>query len=62
MVTGVSEAELLPWAERLREDVAADHDAYVYFNNDPEGQAITDAQRLMALLGPLATRPQALAR
>jgi len=32
-------------------------DAYVYFNNDPEGHAIADARRLMAMLGPLAARP-----
>ncbi len=54
---GVSDEELLPWAERLAADARRRRDAYVYFNNDPEGHAILDAQRLMALLGPLAARP-----
>lgn len=56
--TGVSERELQPWVERLTEDFHAGRDAYVYFNNDPEGHAIVDAKRLMALLDPLAARPR----
>jgi len=54
---GVSEGELVPWAERLTADARAGRDAYVYFNNDPDGHAVVDAERLMALLGPLAARP-----
>lgn len=58
--TAVGEDELLRWAERLRGDAHEGLDAYVYFNNDPEGHAIVDAQQLMALLGPLAARPPLL--
>jgi len=55
--TGVTDDELAPWAARLAADAARGRDAYVYFNNDPEGHAIADARRLMAMLGPLAARP-----
>jgi uncharacterized protein YecE (DUF72 family) len=54
---GVSEAELIPWAERLTADARQKRDAYVYFNNDLDAHAVADAARLMALLGPLAARP-----
>jgi uncharacterized protein YecE (DUF72 family) len=54
---GVDEDELRPWADRLANDAARGRDAYLYFNNDPDGHAVVDAERLMALLGPLAARP-----
>lgn len=55
---GFSDAELAFWAERLAQDVGAAGASYVYFNNDPDGQAIIDAQRLRSLLGPLAVEPR----
>lgn len=54
---GFSEAELTVWAERLARDAAAGYEAYTYFNNDAEGHAIADAQRLRAMLGTLAVPP-----
>jgi uncharacterized protein YecE (DUF72 family) len=47
---GYSDEELSTWAERIRSFLKQGVDVYVYFNNDPEGHAICDAQRLHALL------------
>ncbi len=47
---GFGDDELREWAERLREYLRAGADAYVYFNNDPEGHAVRDAARLRSLL------------
>jgi uncharacterized protein YecE (DUF72 family) len=55
--TGFADDELTFWARRLTDDAKADREAYVYFNNDPEGHAINDAFRLRELLGPLAVPP-----
>ena len=45
-----SETELREWAERLRE-VRSQAEVFVYFNNDWEGFAPRNAERLRALLG-----------
>jgi uncharacterized protein YecE (DUF72 family) len=50
--TGFTDGELAFWADRIA--ALADHDVYVYFNNDPEGHAIYDARRLHALLAARA--------
>ena len=47
---GYSEQELSTWATRIRSFLQEGVDVYVYFNNDPDGHAIRDAQRLSALL------------
>lgn len=47
---GFSDDELRFWASRMAEDSAHGRDAYIYFNNDTEGHAITDAERMRALL------------
>jgi uncharacterized protein YecE (DUF72 family) len=44
-----SETELAEWAARLRE-WSRDHEVFAYFNNDWEGFAPTNAQRLTELL------------
>jgi len=49
--TGYSDEELLTWADHIRTFLEKDVDVYVYFNNDPEGHAIRDCQRLSGLLG-----------
>ena len=51
---GFTESELGWWADRLAREAEAGYEIYVYFNNDAEGYAVTDAQRLQTLLGPLA--------
>jgi uncharacterized protein YecE (DUF72 family) len=38
--------ELTPWLQLLAEDADATGDAWVYFNNDPAGCAISDAMEL----------------
>jgi hypothetical protein len=38
------------WAIWLRRALANGHDAYVYFNNDINGHAVHDAERLRALV------------
>ena len=48
--TGYSDEELSNWATRIRSFLQEGIDVYVYFNNDPEGHAIRDANRLSALL------------
>ncbi|MBW4450136.1 MAG: DUF72 domain-containing protein [Spirirestis rafaelensis WJT71-NPBG6] len=47
---GYSDEELATWAERIRSFIAQGFDVYVYFNNDPDGHAIRDAQKLYILL------------
>jgi uncharacterized protein YecE (DUF72 family) len=54
---GYSDEELATWAGRLRGFLAGGADAYVYFNNDPEGHAVRDATRLRDLLRPLGATP-----
>ncbi|AFZ22908.1 hypothetical protein Cylst_0575 [Cylindrospermum stagnale PCC 7417] len=48
--TGYSDEELAIWAEHILSFLAQNIDVYIHFNNDPEGHAIRDAQRLYALL------------
>lgn len=43
-----SDAELLIWANRIRESRAKT--AWIYFNNDRDGHAIKNAKRLAELL------------
>lgn len=45
-----SDAELARWADQIAGFLARATDVYVYFNNDPFGDAIRDADRLRALL------------
>ncbi|BAY06906.1 DUF72 domain-containing protein [Calothrix sp. NIES-2098] len=47
---GYSDEELYIWAEHIHSFLKQDIDVYVYFNNDPDGHAIRDAQRLSILL------------
>lgn len=37
---------IVRWAERLAEQWRAGRDVYAYFNNDPEGMAVFNAQEL----------------
>jgi len=46
---GYDERALQPWADRVIEWRHQELDVFVYFNNDMEGHAITDAQTLIAL-------------
>ena len=46
-----TDEQLAEWAERIAAYRAADAPVYAYFNNDPHGHAIADAQRLRARLG-----------
>jgi uncharacterized protein YecE (DUF72 family) len=46
-----SENELCWWADRIREWQDGDKDVWVYFNNDGDGNAVRNAQRLKQLLG-----------
>ncbi|MBI3978142.1 MAG: DUF72 domain-containing protein [Chloroflexi bacterium] len=46
--------ELAIWAERVHVFQRESADVYVYFNNDPGGAAVADAQRLIALVGKSA--------
>ena len=48
--TGYTDSELLNWAEQIRSFLAQNKDVYVYFNNDPDGHAIRDAQRLKTFI------------
>lgn len=45
-----SEEDLRWWADRIREWLDQDRDVWVYFNNDGEGHAVRNAQRLKTLL------------
>ncbi|QBD78927.1 DUF72 domain-containing protein [Ktedonosporobacter rubrisoli] len=47
---GLSEDELNFWARRLARASSHGRDLYIYFNNDPHGYAIRNAQRLRELL------------
>ncbi len=48
--TGFADDELRFWADRLAAEASDHRDAYVFFNNDPDGHAIVDAERLHTLL------------
>ena len=41
---------LWKWDRRIRQEVDRGHEVFVYFNNDMEGNAIRDAQRLKSFL------------
>ncbi|MEI2578423.1 DUF72 domain-containing protein [Scytonema sp. PRP1] len=47
---GYSDEELSIWANRIRLFLQQEADVYIYFNNDPDGHAIRDAQHLCRLL------------
>lgn len=47
---GYSDDELCAWAGRIHTFLGQGLDVYVYFNNDPGGHAIRDAERLRAML------------
>jgi uncharacterized protein YecE (DUF72 family) len=47
---GFGDDELAAWAGRIRGFLDGGADTYVYFNNDPDGHAIRDAERLRQLL------------
>jgi uncharacterized protein YecE (DUF72 family) len=47
---GYGKRALDPWADRIVEWRRGGLDVFVYFNNDMEGHAIKDAQRLTALV------------
>jgi uncharacterized protein YecE (DUF72 family) len=50
---GYEDAALLPWADRMRAWSGDGQDVYAYFDNDADGRAPFDAQRLRQLLdGP----------
>ncbi|WP_260446152.1 MULTISPECIES: DUF72 domain-containing protein [unclassified Nostoc] len=48
---GYTDEELSIWVEHIRSFLMQEINVYVYFNNDPDGNAIRDAQRLYSLLG-----------
>jgi uncharacterized protein YecE (DUF72 family) len=48
--TGYTEEELAVWAGRVQAFLHAGNDVYIYFNNDPEGWALRNADRLRAML------------
>ena len=48
---GFSDPELETWVGHVRGFLDRRADTYVYFNNDPEGHAIRDAERFRAMLG-----------
>ena len=50
-------AALRPWAESLHRWKARGRDAYVYFNNDQQGDAVLDALELLHLTGRDAGAP-----
>ena len=47
---GYRDAELRSWAGRIRSFLEQGIDTFVYFNNDPDGHAVRDAERLRAML------------
>jgi len=49
---GYGEQELADWAGRIESFLDQGLDTYVYFNNDAEGHALRDAERLLQLLNP----------
>jgi uncharacterized protein YecE (DUF72 family) len=50
-----SDDELATWAEQIAGYLADGVDVFAYFNNDGNGDAVRDAERLRALLGGRAT-------
>jgi uncharacterized protein YecE (DUF72 family) len=52
-----SDAELATWADRIAGFLGRGIDTYTYFNNDPHGDAIHDAERLRSLLADHGTVP-----
>ena len=50
-----SDDELVTWAERIARYRCEGVDVYAYFNNDPHGDAIHDAERLRALFARLTS-------
>lgn len=51
---GYSQRTLRSWAEWLTEQAAAGRSAFAYFNNDAEGQAVFDAQKLRRCVSRLS--------
>jgi uncharacterized protein YecE (DUF72 family) len=47
---GLDDSELGVWADRIHTFRDTGADSYVYFNNDPDGHAVRDAERLRNLL------------
>jgi uncharacterized protein YecE (DUF72 family) len=45
-----TDAELRPWVEEIRAALEAGATAHVYFNNDYDGHAVTNAKRFSELL------------
>jgi uncharacterized protein YecE (DUF72 family) len=45
---GYGQRALQPWARRLLDWRAENLDTFVYFNNDVDGHAISDAQTLLS--------------
>jgi uncharacterized protein YecE (DUF72 family) len=45
-----SDEELRTWADRTQGFADKGVDVYIYFNNDPEGHAPVDAERLRSML------------
>ena len=48
---GLSDEELVQWAERIARAADGGRAVYAYFNNDPEAYAVRNALRLRELLG-----------
>jgi uncharacterized protein YecE (DUF72 family) len=48
---GFADDELRPWVRRIRGYLDDRVDVYAYFNNDPNGEAVRDAERLRGLVG-----------
>jgi uncharacterized protein YecE (DUF72 family) len=51
-----TDRELRPWAKFLRHAARKGVDAFVYFNNDVNTRAPSNALRLIELVGPFAVR------
>ncbi len=52
-----TKAELAPWAHHLVKAAEEDKPAFVYFNNDVNARAPSNARMLMEMVGPHAVRP-----
>jgi uncharacterized protein YecE (DUF72 family) len=52
-----TDAELRPWAKFLRSTARQGIDAFVYFNNDVNTRAPSNALRLIELVSSFAVRP-----
>jgi uncharacterized protein YecE (DUF72 family) len=48
---------LRTWAGRLKEAFGVGGDAYVYFNNDPGGAAIVDAEAFARQASAIGLKP-----